>query len=239
MTASVKSALIPTIKLLAPIFLVLLAWTEPASSQGVTWQAMPFPANSGWPGPFGSPATITANQVVLQGRPVRSLETYSGPFSFSCNLTLSNNGAGQGGLSLNFMPPGEPTNLDLTGHFFFDMTYGDSYGSQLQLWNGGSDVELWSNAFAFAAGTTYQLRMGVAANGALSLSVNGQPYSLPNTATLPFSQFQLQMLGWQPANTWTTDSFAVVPEPATGMLVGIGLAGCATVFRRRKQVANS
>jgi hypothetical protein len=221
------------IKLLTPIFLGLLAWAEPASSQNVTWQALPFPDNANWPGSTGQPATITPNQVVLQGHPVRSLETYSGPITLNCNVTLSNDGAGEGSLQLNFIPLGQATNLGLTSGILFVLGYGDSYGDQLQLWSYPSS-ELWSNSFTFAAGANYQLSMSVAANGALSLSVNGQSYPLPNSATLPFSQFQLQMEGWQPANTWTVDNFAVVPEPTTAMLVGVSLAGLATTLRRRK-----
>jgi hypothetical protein len=53
----------------------------------------------------------------------------------------------------------------------------------------------------------------VAANGQLSLSVNRQSYSLPNTAAISFSQFQLEVMGWQPDDIWIVLD-ATVTTPA-------------------------
>jgi len=230
------------IRSLALTFLCLLAWTRPASSQGVTWQALPFPVDTDWHGPIGQPSTITSNQVVLQGQPVRSLQTYSGPLTLSCTASLSNDVTSQGGFWLSLIPLGQALNSNLTSGILFSISYGNSYGNQIQLYSylpGGQSTELWSNSFPIAVGANYQLNMGVAANGVLSLNVNGQSYPLPNSTTLPFSQFQIQMQGWSPPETWTASNFAVVPEPATAVLVAVSLAGFATLLRRRKQITNS
>jgi len=234
MTTFKKSAILSSLKLATSIFLVGLAWAPLARSQSLTWQAIPFQADSSWPGPFGSPATITPSQVVLNGQPVRSVQSYTGPLGFSCDATLTHDAVGEGGFWLSVIPTGQPTNLDLTSGFLFDIGYGDSYGPQLELWNYATTTEIWSNAFPFSAGTTYHMSIGVAANGLLSLNVDGTPYVLPNSATLGAGAFQLQMQGWQPSNTWTAGNFAMVPEPSTVALAVTGLLGLVAFARKRR-----
>lgn len=200
------------VRLLVPILLGLLAWMEPVNGQSVTWQALPFPVNSSWPGPFGQPASITSTQVVLYGQPVRSEQTYSGPLTLSCNVTLTQDIVGQGDFLLALIPPGQAANSNLTSGIEFVMAYGNPGpdSNVLQMLSFSSPGLLWSDVFTnFAVGATYHLSISVATNGVLSLSVNGLPYLLPSSTTLPFSQFQIQMQGWQPSATWTVSSFTV------------------------------
>src|SRR6266403_5105886 len=41
-----------------------------AQAQSITWQFLPFPQNSDWPGPQGTQAVTNGTQVTLQGWPV-------------------------------------------------------------------------------------------------------------------------------------------------------------------------
>jgi len=227
-----------TATLFVSIFSVLLSWAEPASSQNITWQAIPFPVDSDWGGSHGQPATISANQVVLDGQSVRSLETFSGPTTLSFDVTENNDATQQGGFFFSIIPPTDAINSNLISGMELSIAYGNLYANDLQLLQYPSN-NLWSNAFNFATGVTYHWRVSVAASGALGFSVDGQTYSLPNTASLSSSQFQFQMQGWQPNDFWTVSNFAVVPEPTTVTLLGVSLASLTIVLRRRKTGINS
>jgi hypothetical protein len=65
--------------------------------------------------------------------------------------------------------------------------------------------------------------MTVGTAGQLTLNVNGTPFALPSSTDIPLSQYQMELDGWQPDNTWHVLNFTAVPEPATVALVGMGL----------------
>lgn len=227
--------------LLVLILLSVFAWVQLSSAQTVTWQALPFPTDSNWPGPFGEAAVITANEVILNGRPARSVQAFSGPLSIQCDVSLAARTNGTGVFTLSLLPLGQPLDKDLASQTAFQMIYrnpGNGSGQDglliVQIAN-KSGTRVWGEVpFTVTAGTFYHISMDVAASGALSLSINGLPYSLPSTTAVPFSQFQLQLGGWMPGDFWHVTNFTAVPEPSTSMLVGASLLGLATVMRRRK-----
>ena len=227
-------------RLLVLVLLSMFACALESRALTVTWQALPFPTDSDWPGPTGDPAVITPNEVIINGRPARSQEVFSGPLTINCDFFVEARTTEDGVFTLNFASPGQPLDKDLAFRTAFQMIYRNpgSYsgqdGLQIVQVNNGSGTVVWGEIpFTVTGGTTYHLSMDVAANGALSLSINGQSYSLPNSTAVPFSQFQLDLGGWQPGDYWHVQNFTVVPEPATVMLVGLSLVGLAGIVRRR------
>ena len=231
-------------RILALVLLSVFAWTLSSTAQmTVTWQAQPFPTDSDWPGSQGQPAVITANEVILNARPARSLEVFSGPLTINFDVFVEARATQGGGITLSFISPGQPLDKDLANATAFQMIYHDPgyYSGQdvlqvTQVTNKSGTI-VWGETplpFTITGGTTYHISMNVAGNGAVGWSVNGQPYSLPNSTAVPFSQYQLQLGGWEPGDIWHVQNFTVVPEPATVMLVGVSLLGLATVLRRRK-----
>lgn len=231
---SYRSALYPR----ALVFVTIFIGAVSAYAGAVTWDAEPFPTDSDWGGPQGQPATISANEVILDGQPVRTEQTFSGPFLFSCDIVLDAKNTPDGALWLFLIPPTTPLDHGLTNSVFFQLGYDgtsvDTTGLFLRSGT-GPDTILWSITNPLSAVVTNHIALGVAANGALSLSLNGQSETLSNSAILPFGSFQMQMEGWQPNNFWDVTNFTVVPEPTTVTLVGLGLTGLFVGVRRRKQ----
>jgi hypothetical protein len=228
-------------RLLVLVLLSMFAWALESRAQPVTWQALPFPTDSDWPGPTGDPAVITLNEVILNARYARSQEVFSGPLTIDCDVFVEARTTQGGVFTLFFASPGQPLDKDLADYTAFQMLYRDPgyYSGQdglliTQVIN-KSGNQVWGEIpFTVTGGTSYHLSMGVAADGALSLSIDGQSYALPNSTAVPFSQFELQLGGWEPGDYWHVQNFTVVPEPATVMLVGVSLLGLAIVVRRRK-----
>jgi hypothetical protein len=78
----------------------------------VTWQALPFPVTSDWPGPFGNPAAINTNSIVLQGQPARTVESFAAPFAIQCDVQLASRFTDDGAFTIYLLEPGQPTDTD-------------------------------------------------------------------------------------------------------------------------------
>jgi len=172
MSISYQSATIPR----ALVFLAIFIGAVSAYSQPVTWDAVPFPTDSDWPGPFGQAASISPNEVILDGQPARTEQTFSGPFLFSCDVTLEARNTTDGAFWLFLIPPTTPLDHGLTNTVFFQLGYDNNGVDTTGLFlrpGTGPDTVLWSIANPLSAGVTNHISLGVAVNGTLSLSLNG------------------------------------------------------------------
>jgi hypothetical protein len=196
-------------------------------AQAQTWQALPFPTDSDWPGSHGQTAVVTPSEIVLMGQPVRTVQSYSGPLTISFDTFLSQKTANDGFLLLTFIPTGIPSNLSPIPGTWLDWQYGPSGSGPdelvFQQATTSARTTVWSAPFALTLGLTNHFAMTVGNAGQLTLSVNGTPFALPSSTDVPFSQYQIELDGWQPANTWHVLNFTAVPEPGTMALVGMGL----------------
>jgi hypothetical protein len=205
--------------------------------QAQTWQALPFPSDSDWPGPFGSPAVISPNKISMTGQPVRTLESYSGPLTITFDTFLQTNLTANGSLNVLFGPSGTASNLTPLPSLWFEMDLPNGNGSgaflQLEEWTSvHSRTSIWTSAFSFAVGATNHVSLTLSSGALTGFTVNNQSYTAPVSAVLPVSPFQIQMSSQQPTDPWTVLNFAVVPEPTTFTLAGVGLLGLLFVAKR-------
>jgi hypothetical protein len=194
----------------------MAAWTLPVRAQ--TWQALPFPSDSSWPGPFGQPAVITNNEIILDGQPVRSVQTFSGPLTINFDVSLDARTTTDGALEMYFIPPGQSLSNSLTNATHFrivyrnDPTLGPDALYFEQIISATTATPLWGpTPFPVATGTVYHVNMDVSPTGALRLNIDGKAFSLSNTVNVPFGQFQIQLEGWQPDDVWHVTDFTAVP----------------------------
>jgi hypothetical protein len=207
------------------VLLSLLIGVSVCHAQSITWQVLPFPTDGTWPGPFGQPAVVTSNnEVILQGQPVRSVQVYTVPATINCDVVLDARTTTDGGLWLFLIPTGQSIQaINFTNAVFFDLGYSNVGQDSLSFYqkNGlAPSTVLWSTPNPLIGGATNHVALGVAANGQLSLSVNGQPYSLPSTTAISFSQFQIELEGWQPGDTWQVLNFTLTTPPTCPNIIG-------------------
>ena len=228
----------PSLCLPMVIVVMGLSWAVIASAQSVTWQILPWPDDQNWLGPRGNPAVTNGNQVTLTGQDVRTVQSFTGPSTISFDVSMQAKITPDGGFHLQFVPTGEPVNLLANPNIDLQMnwgnlTLGDTLGVQQ---NNGS--YLWGlNPFTFSAGTVYHYSVTVAGNGQIGWSINGADVGLSNSIVLPFSNYQLRLVSWQPTAVWQVSNFTVVPEPATVTLVGVSLVALLITTRRRNSAS--
>jgi hypothetical protein len=216
----------------------MFVWLSSAVGQTVTWQALPFPITSNWPGPTGQLASITSTGIVLQGQPVRTVESFAAPFTINCDFELASRFTDDGAFTLYLLQPGQPTNTDPTVGLALQIIYSNTgaFGSvdRLEIVQLGGQG-LWSNlTFHVVGGTTYHLTLQVLQTGGLNLDIDGTPYPISGNVAYGYADAQIQLGGWQPNDTWTASHFTLVPEPSAALLLTASLAGLAALIRRRR-----
>lgn len=205
------------------------------TARAVTWQDLPFPQDSTWPGSQGSPATVSGNQVTLQGQPVRSVETFAWGTTFTFKTVLDSRPGSptdDGSFQFNMIPLGQPTNLNLTSYTFLAMAWWNFQPDGLQIFQSGPQVGS-TVPFPIVAQKTNQVTIAISGTGLVTCIIDGQTLT-SGTVTMPYSQFQVQVEGWQPTDTYHMIDFAVVPEPGTLTLAGLGLVVLIGAARRFK-----
>ena len=230
-----KKSLIARLNVCRLLFAAVCLWisSTSANAQSTIWEILPFP-DSDWGGSHGQPATTNGNVVTLQGRPVRTVQSFSGTLKISYDVVLQARTATDGNLEFFFVPTGLPTNVSAPGLELL-MQY-ENLGSDNLAIASNNTTYVWGyTPFTLSAQTVYHCEIDVSAGGGLTWIVNTLTNSLPSTIKVPYSSYQLELAGWQPNNVWQVSNFAVVPEPATIMLVAFGLGWVAAVRRRKSR----
>jgi hypothetical protein len=210
----------------------LFASILPACAAPVDWQILPFPQDSDWGGYKGQPATTNGNVVTFYGRPVRSVQFFSGALHISYDVVLQAQNASDGAFQIAFVPTGLPTNTAHSIYTQLRMEYGPG---DLVVGTNGAATYLWKyTPFNLNSQTVYHCEVDLSASGGLTWTINNLTNSIPSTIKVPYSSYQLDLLGWQPDNIWRVSNFDVVPEPATAILATVGVGLLLSVSRRRK-----
>ena len=207
------------IRILALGVLWLCGLARPTQAQSVTWQLLPL-YQTDWPGPFGQPATTNGNLITLYGQPVRTVQSFSSPVRISYDVLLPARTTTDGGLQMFFIPTGLASNQIIPDLLLY-MTYRNyAPGDILQIVSNGSAV-LWGDVpFSITAQTTYHVTIDVSASGGLTWIINNITNSIPNTVTVPYNPFQLELQGWQPGDVWQVSNFTVTPVSTCPSIVG-------------------
>jgi len=178
-----------------------------------SWQILPFPTDSDWPSWPGQPCLVEAGTIIFEGRSVRTAESFSQPATVSLDILLDQRQADDGFLQVRFLPVGLPTNVDPTDATTLNIIYRNpaaGTGSdvlRVDQQTGGVNTIVWGEIpFTVVAGTVYHVQFTVASSG-LTFTINGQTYD-PGI-TVPNSNFQIQLQGWQPMNRWFVNNFTV------------------------------
>jgi hypothetical protein len=215
------------------------SWSAPADAQSVTWQILPFPQID-WGGLQGQPATTNGNLVTLQGQPVRTVQSFSGPLRISYDVLVDSRISTDGGLQLFFVPTGLSSNLiSPSMQFYFGYRNRSDEFDALFIQivsSNGAGTRVWGDVpFSISAQTVYHHTIDVSATGELTWIVNNLTNSIPSTVKMPYEQFQLELQGWQPGGpTWSVSNFTVVPEPNAATLVALGLVSILFFVRGRR-----
>jgi hypothetical protein len=212
----------------------LWSWGTPANAQSTIWEVLPFP-DSDWGGSHGQPATTNGGIVTLNGRPVRTVQSFSGPLKITYDLFLPARTTDDGLFSLLFVPSTLASNLT-SPNIKLSMEY-RNFGSDDLLVNQNDSGILWTTPFNVMTQTVYHCAIELSVAGNLTWAINNLTNSIPSSITVPYSSYKLELVGWQPGTIWQVSNFAAIPEPSTAILVTMGI-GWLVAVRRRKNAGN-
>ena len=198
-------------------------------AQAVVWEILPFPDNN-WTGSHGQPATTNGGIVTLDGRPVRTVQSFSGPLKITYDVFLPARTTDDGLFSLLFIPSTLASNLT-SPNIKLSMEYRNGGVDDLLVNQNDAGI-LWTNSFNVATQTTYHCTIELSVAGNLTWAINNLTNSIPGTITVPYSSYKLELVGWQPGTIWQISNFATIPEPSTVSLVIVGVSVLAAVRRR-------
>ncbi len=183
------------------------------------WSILPFYKDSDWPSSKGSSAIVNGNDVLLQGQPARSVAVHSLPTTIDYDVSLESRSANDGSLDFFLIPTGLSTDVypsqmtDMRFDYSNTGDYGSSDGFDIVQKGGQNQTAVTTrlNSIAFQAGVTYHVHMTIDINGYVQLSINNQPQTLASGFRIPYSQFQIQIMSWQPTNRWHVSNVVVTP----------------------------
>jgi len=181
---------------------------RPSGDRLVEWEILPFPEDSNWPGSRGEPAIIQGNDILLQGRPVRTQTSYTLPMTIECEVELEERTATDGAAWLYVVDEQDSRKLDPKRCVMFTFGYAHPASrfqtGELSVWRCDGDSHgpmVWGKTpFPMAAGQAYKLRWDIRSDG-MKMTLDDQTFDIPNV-TVPWENVQVRLMGWQPANRW-------------------------------------
>jgi hypothetical protein len=180
------------------------------SGKVVDWDVLPFPVNCEWAGLRGEPAKVKADEIVLEGQPVLTRQSFSAPVSIEFDAALELAVSDDGCLWIVFDPDGAvgdpnvpPKNVAIQLGY---QNKGEGGGMFTIADMNGAPVDLEENPFTFEAGKARHLEIEVTGEG-IKATLDGKAYE--SKIVMPFKNFHIELLGWQPMNTWRVRDFVV------------------------------
>jgi hypothetical protein len=180
------------------------------SDRVVDWVSLPFPGNSDWRD-RGVPANISGEEIVLKGQPVWTEQAFFPPATIECDATLDQIVSDDGCFWIILVPEGKEVELNIPPHnVAIQVGYherGEDTGMfTISRGGGGGPADLGKGPFTFEAGKPSHLKIEVSAD-AIRATLNGEAFD--DKERLLFKRFHIELMGWQPTNTWHVREFTV------------------------------
>lgn len=202
-------------------FLMLLAVTlvgtgcATSSSRPLAWDVLSYPRDSDWPAWNGLAASLDGGDLILQGHSVRTHEARSSPLTIECEVELEERVATDGFFGVGFVPVGHPGDIGPLNLRWFQIAYrgaGTSSGRDglefLGRDNNVRDRILWGEEpFIVKARKPYAIRVEVTEDQ-VRVVIDDHAYDLKGVK-IPYEQFYIQLLSWQPTNRWHVRKFSI------------------------------
>jgi hypothetical protein len=183
--------------------------------ESITWDVLPFPRDSDWPAWNGVAANLKDGELVLQGHPVRTRKAYSLPITIECKVVLEARVATDGYFGVGIVPVGSPPDVDPRNLRWLQIACrgpaSESSRDGLSLLgrdDTGKDKLLWGEKpFPITAGKPFSIQLEVTA-GRVHLVIDDRTYDIDGIE-IPYKQFYIQLVSWQPADRWHVQNFSV------------------------------